>query len=266
MYIVQLKENLHLESNFWKILQSDVLNYYFFILDMSHFRKETEIFLALEGRDSENITGLMMIYKDLIIQMRGTEKSMRALLEYLELSTVDFSIPDAFKNIILEKYQNPEKETKIVRMAVKRGVKTPKETFTPVELNSTDGKDIAELLRNADPIWWDDVTEERINFDLNHPWIGIKIGNKLVSAVGAWIHDFAGNISTVATLKNYRKKGYATSLVTSLVKQILLKSPLGLIHVRYDNNVAINVYKSVGFQTCNVFHMFRKIKKIKLSS
>ena len=46
----------------------------------------------------------------------------------------------------------------------------------------------------------------------------------------------------------YRNRGYATSIVSALAKEIFRKNELALIHVKKDNVAAYNVYKKVGFK------------------
>jgi len=48
--------------------------------------------------------------------------------------------------------------------------------------------------------------------------------------------------------EGYRNRGYATSVVSALVEQILPESGLLLIHVESENKPAMRVYTKVGFK------------------
>jgi predicted GNAT family acetyltransferase len=51
--------------------------------------------------------------------------------------------------------------------------------------------------------------------------------------------------------------GFATSIVSALVKEILKNSPVAIIHVRKDNASAIQVYSKVGFKPYKQYLMIR---------
>ncbi len=57
MRIVELEGNY--EKLFWKRVNQDPLDYYFFILDWKQDREKTRIFMAV---DREEVCGLMLIF------------------------------------------------------------------------------------------------------------------------------------------------------------------------------------------------------------
>jgi len=79
-------------------------------------------------------------------------------------------------------------------------------------------------------------------------WLGIIADDRLVSVGNTFLTDFVSNIHTVATHKSHRNKGYATSVVSALLKEILQTNNLALIHVLEDNIPARRVYEKVGFK------------------
>jgi predicted GNAT family acetyltransferase len=67
----------------------------------------------------------------------------------------------------------------------------------------------------------------------------------------------------VATRKGHRGKGYATSAVSAVLKEILRESELALIHVLSDNPSAIRVYQKVGFRPYKTFAFIRGERIVK---
>ena len=94
-----------------------------------------------------------------------------------------------------------------------------------------------------------ETTEERVARRIEERlWLGIKVNGRLVSVGGSTVEDLGSNIAPVVTHESYRDRGYATSVVSALVEQILQKSSLLLIHVESDNKPAMRVYTKVGFK------------------
>jgi predicted GNAT family acetyltransferase len=61
----------------------------------------------------------------------------------------------------------------------------------------------------------------------------------------------------VATHENHRNRGYATSIVSELVKRILEKLSTAMIYVLSDNMPAIRVYEKVGFKRYITYFFMR---------
>jgi len=69
---------LALEPLFWEHINQDIPHYYFFALDWKYDKDATKILLALEG---SQIVGMMLIFRQHIVQLRGSCKPIKALLE-----------------------------------------------------------------------------------------------------------------------------------------------------------------------------------------
>jgi predicted GNAT family acetyltransferase len=91
--------------------------------------------------------------------------------------------------------------------------------------------------------------------------LGIRYDGKLVSVGLTRFVDFGSNIGAIATDQDYQNMGYATSIVSALVQEILKNSPRALIHVLSDNGPAIHVYSKVGFKPY-ANYLFIRGKKI----
>jgi predicted GNAT family acetyltransferase len=128
-------------------------------------------------------------------------------------------------------------------------------------LDIAEAEEIASIMRHTDPEWWDETTTQRIAEGMNERlWLGIKVNGKLVSIGNTRLTDWGSNIGVIATHEGYRNRGYATSIVSALVKEILQKSNLALIHVLSGNLPAIRAYKKVGFKPYRSYFLARATK------
>jgi ribosomal protein S18 acetylase RimI-like enzyme len=255
--VVPLERNL--EGTFWNHVSQDPIDYYFFIYDWKLYRNQTKILLAIEGK---KIEGLMLIYKDYIVQLRGKREAVKMLLERLNLDKSELMIPLECEDIISRKYSCITKG-KVIRMNLRKGEESIQIKHTPERLTHEDAEELVKLLKDTLPDWWGETTVEMQESAMkNTLWFGIKLDGKIISAGSTRLTDFGSNIMVVATDESYRNMGYATSIVSALVKEILKKSSTALIHALSDNASAIHVYSKVGFKPYKSYLLFRgeKIK------
>ncbi|NIV44893.1 GNAT family N-acetyltransferase [Candidatus Bathyarchaeota archaeon] len=88
-------------------------------------------------------------------------------------------------------------------------------------------------------------------------WLGVKVRGELVSLGSARLTEWAGVVGVVATQKTHRNRGYATSIVSELVKRILENQPTALIYVLVENLSAIRAYSKVGFEPYRRYFFMR---------
>lgn len=242
MKVVTLDESL--ERAFWNHVNQEPLNYYFFVFDWKMNRDQTKILLVIEG---EEIEGLMLIYRDDIVQLRGKRGAVKLLLDQLSLEKVELQAPLDCEDIALRKY-TPKLREEMMLMRLRNGEERFQITTAPMKLGVEDAEEAAELLQRADPVWWSEFTAERLRQRMGETlWLGIKQNQKLASVGSARLLDFGSHIGVVATHEQYRNRGYATSIVSALVKEGLKVSRIVLIHVLSHNAPAIRVYSKVGF-------------------
>jgi len=234
-----------LEKAFWNHVNRDPLNYYFFISDMKLRPDQTKIWLAMED---QKIEGLLLVYRDYIVQLRGSREAVRLLLNQVTLEKVDLQAPLGYDDIVLDRYR-PKVKEEIVLMHLSKGEEKTQISTAPERLSVEDAEEISQIMKNEDPVWWGDLTAERLKSALSDAcWLGIRQDQRIASAGMTRIVDFGSNISVVVTRKEYRNRGYATSIVSALVQEILKASSTALIHVLSDNASAIRTYSKVGFR------------------
>ena len=243
-----------LQKTFWDYVNRDPVDYYFFILDVKMHPDQTRIWLAMEGAEVE---GLLLIHRGYVVQLRGSREAVRLLLDKVSLKEVELQAPLDCEDMVLKKYV-PRVRQEMVLMLLKRGEENVQITTTPARLGVEDAEDIAELMSEADREWWGDVTAEMIRSRMEGAlYVGIKQDGKVVSVGMVRLTDSGSNISVIATHERYRNRGYATSIVSTLVKEILKTSETALIHVISDNTPAVRAYSKVGYKPYRTYLSIR---------
>jgi predicted GNAT family acetyltransferase len=80
-------------------------------------------------------------------------------------------------------------------------------------------------------------------------YYGVFYGDKLVAMTGQRMNPLPyAEISAVCTHPNYLGKGYAQQLLNFHINRIIAAGNIPMLHVRHDNDRAVDVYKKVGFQ------------------
>jgi predicted GNAT family acetyltransferase len=244
-----------LERIFWNHIKKDELDYYFFVLDWKLRRDQTRILMAMEN---DEIEGLMLIHRDYIVQLRGSNAAVKMLLDDLTLEKVELQAPLDCEDVVLAKYDNPKTKEKMTLMSLRKGEEHIQITTAPVRLNVSDAEEALELTRKADPAWWGETSLENMQKSLQNAfWLGIKQDQKIVSVGMSRLVDFASNIGVAATQEEYRNRGYATSIVSALVSEILKVSSTATIHVISDNVPAVRAYSKVGFKPYRTYLSIR---------
>jgi len=235
------------EGAFERHARKDIPHFFFFLIDWKHNRDRTEIWLALRGNE---IHGMMLVYDRRIVQLRGSEPATESLLNKVDLEKAEFNVEPQHRQAILGKFPRV-KEYELILMALRRGEEHLSPSEDVVRLTPDDAGRIADLMSSADPeIWGKIIKPERIASSMDRTlWFGLLSEGKLVSLGNATVTDIAGNMGAVATHVSYRNRGYATSIVSALLREILKVSDLALIHVLRDNMPARRVYEKVGFRS-----------------
>jgi len=246
-----------LEPKFWDHVNQDISHYYFFAFDWKYNRDDTEILLAL---DEERIDGMMLVYDERIVQLRGSNKAAEAFLARLTLDKIEIQSAKAHKQLIRKKYKPTLRQShEMMLMVVHKGEEELHIRHPIVKLDAAQSEDIAAIMRHADPDYWGDVTGERILEGMNKGanWSGIKVNDGVVSIGMLRLTEWAGLIGVVATLEEYRNRGYATSIVAGLLKELFKRRSLAMIYVLADNPPAIRAYQKVGFNPYKTYFFMR---------
>jgi GNAT superfamily N-acetyltransferase len=237
-----------LESLYWSLVNQDYCDFYFFIYDFLFQKEKTKITLAL---DQGKIAGLMLVYDDCIVQLRGNPESAGLLLGALSLGNFELQAPVEWEQKVLETFPSCLLKSCMTLMTVERGKETLAITVQPERLHVQDAYDIAQLMRESYPEMWSGVTGEGVRNMFSSEstvWFGIKREGKLEAFGSANLTRNVGHVMWLATSKQERNQGYGTSIVSALTKECLRRADKALIYVLDDNESAKSVYLKVGFK------------------
>ena len=244
-----------LEPIFWEYINKDIPHHYFFAFDWKYNRDVTKILLALE---ENRINGIMLVYRQFIVQLRGSREAVKALLKRLDLEKVELQSLKQHKHYILEKYKPTISHTMML-MLLRKGEEIRQIKHPIITLDASDAEQIATIMKDADPEFWGTTTSQQIvdGMSTGVNWLGIKVDEELVSIGNRRLTELGGLIGVVATHEAHRNKGYATSIVSELVMQILEKASTAMIYVLSDNPPAIRAYEKVGFKRHRTYFFMR---------
>jgi ribosomal protein S18 acetylase RimI-like enzyme len=248
------------EPLFWKQVNHEIFHYFFFAYDWKHHKDRSRILLAIEH---EEITGMMLVYQEKIVQLRGSDRAMKMLFEGVDLDAIELQMPKRRSPIAFEKY-DPAFITDLMLMTVHCGEASPHIRHTMVQLDASDSAEIASILREGSPEIWGDVTCQQIVESMDDPtraFFGIKVDDALASLCSFRLTEWMGHVGATATRQEHRNQGYATSLVSYAVKQMLQTHSDAIIFVKTDNYSAIRVYQKVGFKPYRTYFYMKGYKK-----
>ncbi len=133
-------------------------HHHFFILDWKFEKNSTKILLALKDN---RIQGMMLTYRQSIVQLRGSAEAANALLEYLDLEKAEIQVLMEHENLVLKKYK-PLTRHELILMTLQKGEERLHIKHPVVKLTPTDAKEIASLMRQANPESWRETASQRI--------------------------------------------------------------------------------------------------------
>lgn len=87
-------------------------------------------------------------------------------------------------------------------------------------------------------------------------YYGIRRANELISAAGVHVYSPQYKVAALANIvthKHYRRKGYAKTVVSGLCKNLLRTVEHVGLNVKVDNEVALRLYRSLGFETFGTY-------------
>jgi ribosomal protein S18 acetylase RimI-like enzyme len=87
-------------------------------------------------------------------------------------------------------------------------------------------------------------------------YLGLRQDGQLVAMAGEQLHltGFC-EIGSVCTHPDYRGRGYAGALTTMVAEIIIKREETPFLHVRPTNDVAMNLYKKLGFRLRKVINL-----------
>ncbi|MEE9223199.1 MAG: hypothetical protein V3U51_00400, partial [Thermoplasmata archaeon] len=143
-----------LEDRFWQHVNKDPLNYHWFIVDWKFSKDDTKILMAME---ENTIKGMMVVFKDSIVQVRGVREAVEVLLDQLDQVEIEIMAPLDCEDLVLEK-DDPGIRNEMFLMHLEKGEEIMQREHEPVELSMDDVEQISEIMVESYPDWWAHMT------------------------------------------------------------------------------------------------------------
>jgi ribosomal protein S18 acetylase RimI-like enzyme len=245
------------EAVFYDYIKNNFGEYFFFQVDYAQYPESTEIYMALDNE--ETIQGMVLNWKDRRIQLRGSNKALEFLLNGTNYKPISVTGFENHRKLISKYFPAYKKEIILYRMRLKKGDQKDFERYNFQILNKSHRKEISTLMQIADPIYWGSREPDDIQIDENNTWYGIVEKKKLVSIVMIWKYASIGYLTIVGTHSDYWNRGYASSLISSVLKVLFREKILCFITVRVANTPAIHTYKKLGFTICNTHYSYESL-------
>ncbi|MHA2180601.1 MAG: GNAT family N-acetyltransferase [Promethearchaeota archaeon] len=246
------------EAFFYDYIKNNFSEYFFFHVDYAQYPESTEIYMALDNE--EKIQGMVLIWKNSRIQLRGSNESLEFLLNGKNYNPISgITGFDNHKKLISNYFPDYKKEIALYRMVLKIGDQKDFEKYPFQKLNESHREVITLLMKIADPIYWGSRQPEDILIDENNTWYGIIKDKDLICMISLWKYESIGYITIVGTHPDYWNQGYASSLISSTLKELFREKKQCFIMVRVANVPAIQTYKKLGFSICNTHYSYERL-------
>jgi GNAT superfamily N-acetyltransferase len=248
-----------MEDSFLQFLKQDVISNFFGLQDMKFHRDKTEFWIALEG---DEIFGYMLEFDGKSLTIRGDVRCTTELLKNATLTEPFISIEPHHLPIVGKLYEPVKplllidhKISPLLNMEVDRPRFKPQIKHRPKKMTANEYDTVGKLAAKVQEEFVSSIyppSPERIVEALKRERIayGIYEGGKLVSFACGRPNSVAENLSYVGpvyTSPKFRGRGYATSICSALVDELLDKSEKITLGVSENNPAALKVYERIGF-------------------
>ncbi|MFB0503060.1 MAG: GNAT family N-acetyltransferase [Candidatus Bathyarchaeia archaeon] len=235
------------EKQFSDFLDKDRILHVFTVYDFRYMRDKTEIWVAME---EEKIVGYLLEFDKRIVHAHGSAESVAKLLDCIDLDELVFVIESHHLRVVKESFEplgSTDSSTKgeITTYLI---MKVDAETFKPMinhRVKRLRTEDLAEVFESMGDEW-----KTRIE-DVIHKGIAFGAydnGSLVAVATVSEILEDLSLIRGVYTVPLYRRKGFATSACSALIRELIDLGKEAMLWAAKDNLPARNVYEKIGFK------------------
>ena len=242
---------------FYDYIKDNYAEYLFFRVDYAQYPENTEIFMVLDNKNA--IQGMVLNWEDQRVQLRGSISSLEFLLKDKNYTPISVTGFDQHKRLIEKFFPEYKKEIVLYRMGLKKNNQKDFEKYPYIILTEIHREEIVSLMRIADPLFWGSRNPEDIIIDDNNIWYGIREQGKLICITNLWKYQNIGYITIVGTHRDNWNKGYASSLISSTLKELFKDKEQCFIMVRVENAPAVHTYTKLGFSICNMHFSYERL-------
>lgn len=212
--------------------------------------EHNHLFMAIN--ENQKIQGIFQVLFGQI-QLRGSKEAVETFIKYLmeqyiEIQEISGTL--LHEDVLNQYFPAPKMKVNKYCMIFSKENKQiyPQFKFQKLEGNEETKEKIASLIREADPKHWGGVKSNHLVVDKTRPYFAIMGDNgEILSIAGLWFDETIGLVNVVATHPISRKKGYATSILSSSVDWLSQRTEKIIIDARTDNTPAIRIYQKLGF-------------------
>jgi GNAT superfamily N-acetyltransferase len=234
------------EQEFLFSLKKDKLLHIFTFYDLKNARDKTEIWIASKKKGS----GYLIQFDKKIIHTHGNSECLPQLLKKIDVHEAKFAIePQHFTQV--EKLYAPTKAsdaaslgniTTYLIMSVRTLDFHP--SITP-HVTKVNANDLDDIFRDLGEEYGEKVHQAQssgVAFGVHAEkhWVSVAVVPEIIEEVGF--------IRGVYTTPAFRGKGFSTSTVSALVKELLKSRVEPGLWVAEDNAPARRVYEKIGFK------------------
>jgi ribosomal protein S18 acetylase RimI-like enzyme len=245
------------EAYFYDHIGNNFADYFFFHVDYVQYPESTEIYMVLDNEN--NVHAMVLIWQDRRIQLRGSNVGLELLLNEKNYNIISVTGFESHRKMISKYFPAYRKEIALYRMGLIKGEQKDFEKYDFQRLTESHKEEITLLMRISDPIFWGSREPDDILIDENNTWYGIIQRKELISIVSIWRYEKIGYVTVVGTHPDYRNQGHASSLISSVLKDLFLEKEQCFIMVRVANAPAIHAYKKLGFSILNTHYSYEKL-------
>ncbi|MFX1569077.1 MAG: GNAT family N-acetyltransferase [Promethearchaeota archaeon] len=245
------------EAFFYDYIKNNFAEYFFFHADYGQYPERTEIYMALDNE--EKVKGMVLIWENRRIHLRGTVVGLEFLLNGKNYSPISIAGFDIHKKLISKFFPDYNKEIALYFMGLRKGDQKDFEKYTYQKLNESHREEIISLMKIADPIFWGSPKPGDIIIDENNTWYGIFNQKDLICIVTIWKYESIGYVTIVGTHPDYWNQDYASSLISSALKELFQEKKECFITVRVANAPAVHTYKKIGFSIRNTHYSYERM-------
>jgi len=139
------------ETIFYDYIKNNFAEFFFFHVDYAQYPESTEIYMVLDNE--EKIQSMVLIWEDRRIQLRGSNVGLEFLLNGKDYKPISVTGFDNHRELISKYFPAYKKEIALYRMNMAKSEHKKFEKYDFQKLNESHRKEIASLMRNADPIF-----------------------------------------------------------------------------------------------------------------
>ena len=249
---------LHDRKEIESFLRRNVYLHIYAIGDLDDFFWPYTTWYAV--KESEEIRTIAMLYsgRDFPVLLalsegKSMEQLIRSIIDFLPVKFHAHLSPDA--EVVLEQKYEMKSRGKYYKMALSdKSLLDNVGYLQVVQLKSDDLDEVLQLYKDAYPGNWFDSRMLQ-----TEQYFGIRKDNKLVSAAGIHVYSQQYKVAAlgnIVTHPDYRGNGFGRAVTARLCRSLSETVDYIGLNVKSDNEIAISMYKGLGFEIVGCYCEF----------